>query len=67
MNNTQNVSLKIFKTQVLDYNNFIDLSEINGVVRTQWFTKESEPNNFRLLEDLEGDCFDEMVNRGLNV
>jgi len=64
--NAENIALSIYRTHVLDYNNYVDLSSINGVTRTQLFTKQHDPNVFRLLEDLEGDQFDEVIERWMN-
>ena len=61
--NIGNVALSIYKTHVLDYNNYVDLVSINGVTRTQLLTKQQEPNIFRLLEDLEGNQFEDVIER----
>lgn len=56
-----NVDYGLKRTQMLTDTCWVDLATINGVLKTQIFEKESEPNNYGLVREEDGDKFDEIV------
>lgn len=60
-------NIRILGTASLSDTKYVDLVEIDGVTKTQVFKKSSEPNNFALEYEAEGDTLDAIVKENLDV